>query len=443
MIEIVQRPFAVAVLLAASLACPACRDSTQAGGAGRPSGAVRQSEPPGLETPEPDGDPARTGPAGPAIRLRSSDAREGKSAFEVVGLSETELATLTQAQPSRERWSHIFAVYVENAERPSSVASLPILGSHLIDDKVVRFEPQFPLEPGLGYRAVYEYEYDLLLSSGGAAPQKVHLHTGPITAHFSIPKPAPAATTSLTQVYPSAAELPENTLKFYLHFSAPMSRGEAYKRIHLLNESDKEVDLPFLELDEELWDPSGTRFTLFFDPGRIKRGLKPREELGPVLEEGKSYTLVIDRDWPDAAGNPLSESVRKRFRVGPPDDAQPDPKTWKVNPPAVSSTDPLVLVFPEPLDHAMLQRVIGVADSEGTRIAGTVAIAAEETRWQFTPVVAWRPGDYSLVVQTTLEDLAGNSIARVFDVDLLEPISRHLKAETVRVPFRIGPTAEQ
>ena len=35
---------------------------------------------------------------------------------------------------------------------------------------------------------------------------------------------------------------------------------------------------------------------MFFDPGRIKRGLKPREQFGPALQEGKSYVLVIDRD---------------------------------------------------------------------------------------------------------------------------------------------------
>ena len=87
---------------------------------------------------------------------------------------------------------------------------------------------------------------------------------------------------------------------------------------------------PFLELDEELWSPDGTRFTLLFDPGRVKRGLKPREELGPVLEAGKSYSLVIDRDWLDASGNSLKAGFRKTFRVGPPDETSPDPKTWTV-----------------------------------------------------------------------------------------------------------------
>ena len=68
----------------------------------------------------------------------------------------------------------------------------------------------------------------------------------------------------------------------------------------------------YLELDQELWDPSGTRFTLFFDPGRIKRGLKPREELGPALEENKQYALAISREWRDAKGNRLEEAFRKK-----------------------------------------------------------------------------------------------------------------------------------
>src|SRR5207302_1594426 len=111
-------------------------------------------------------------------------------------------------------------------------------------------------------------------------------------AVVGLPKPQ-TPPTKLVQVYPTADVLPENQLKFYLHFSAPMSRGEAYRRVHLIGEDGKEVETPFLELEEELWDGEGTRFTLFFHPGRVKRGLKPREEVGPTLEEGKRYTLVV------------------------------------------------------------------------------------------------------------------------------------------------------
>jgi hypothetical protein len=96
------------------------------------------------------------------------------------------------------------------------------------------------------------------------------------------------------QVYPTSSKLPENHLRFYVHFSAPMSRGEAYEHLRLLRKNGEPVYLPFLEIGEELWDKSGMRLTLLFDPGRVKRGLKPREENGPVLEEGEEYTLVIE-----------------------------------------------------------------------------------------------------------------------------------------------------
>jgi hypothetical protein len=47
---------------------------------------------------------------------------------------------------------------------------------------------------------------------------------------------------------------------------------------------------------QELWNPEMTRFTLFFEPGRIKQGLVSRQELGPSLTSGRTYTLVIDPD---------------------------------------------------------------------------------------------------------------------------------------------------
>ena len=69
---------------------------------------------------------------------------------------------------------------------------------------------------------------------------------------------------------------------------------------------------------------------------------------------------------------------------------------------------------------------------------GTVAVDDEETAWRFTPADPWRPGDYRLVIGTELEDVAGNSIARPFEVDAVGPISRRITTETVALPFRIG-----
>ena len=191
---------------------------------------------------------------------------------------------------------------------------------------------------------------------------------------------------------------------------------------------------PFLELDEELWSPDGTRFTLLFDPGRVKRGLKPREEVGPVLEAGKSYSLVIDRHWLDASGNLLKTGFRKTFRVGPPDETSPDPKTWTIDAPRAGSRDPLEVRFPEPLDRAPsrspdLGRELRMRKSCRVRSRW----GRPRQRWRFTPVSPWREGAYRLVVGTELEDLAGNSVAQPFEVDAAGPISSRVTTKTVDV----------
>jgi hypothetical protein len=364
-------------------------------------------------------------PRGPTIRL---DHQAGaKATFDVADLGARVLADLAKANREPGQWTDLFAVYVDNgqAERKDQP---PVLGSYRVEDGVLRFEPRFPPAPGLRYRAVF---------NPAQLPKPANPKAEPVVAEFTIPKPAAAAPTVVEMVYPTRDKLPENLLKFYLHFSAPMSRGEAYRHIRLLDAAGKPVESPFLELGEELWDPQGKRFTLFIDPGRIKRGLKPREDIGPVLEAGKRYTLEIDHAWSDAQGNPLKETYRKAFRAAAADEDPPDPKTWKVQPPPAGTSKPLTVTFPEPLDHALLQRLLWLTDARARKVSGTMTVSDEETRWDFTPEQPWRAGTYSLVVDTALEDLAGNSIGRPFEVDVFQPIQHAVKARTVTLPVII------
>jgi hypothetical protein len=41
------------------------------------------------------------------------------------------------------------------------------------------------------------------------------------------------------------------------------------------------------------------------------------------------------------------------------------------------------------------------------------------------------------VIDAALEDLAGNSLARPFEVDVVRPIEREVVKQTVRVPFTV------
>ncbi len=307
-------------------------------------------------------------------------------------------------------WATIFAVYVGDDGVP------PMLGSYSVEAGVLVFHPRYPLAHGVSARAVFH-------SPAGDTVQAI----------FDPPPFRLASSTRVSHVYPSTDLLPDNQLKFYIYFSAPMRRGEAWQHIHLLSQDGAQVDLPFLELDQELWDRDYQRLTVLFDPGRIKRGLVPLQEVGPAIEDGKRYTLVIDKDWLDARGSPLEAAFRKPFRVGPADRTPPDPAQWRLTSPKGGTNEALLVKFPKPMDYALLQRLLDVPG-----VAGTVMVGRDETEWRFTPAKAWKSGEYRLVIDTMLEDLAGNRIGRAFDVDTFERVSERLSRKTVSLPFSVG-----
>jgi hypothetical protein len=298
----------------------------------------------------------------------------------------------------------------------------PVVGTWRVTENRLRFEPKFPLVHGVRYRAVFHAQGE-----------------PPLVSHFELPPRKPARSTEVVRIYPSGDVLPENQLKFYVQFSAPMSRGGVYQHVHVRDGEGREVDLPFLDLDEELWDPSMTRLTLLIDPGRIKRGVKPLEDIGPVFEEGKKYSLTLDAACRDAEGQPLGEKFEKAFRIGAADRTPPAPHRWQITPPKPGTLEPLIVNFDEPMDQALALRLINVA--AGTKgkaaVGGDAALTGNERTWSFTPSAPWSAGPYRLLVATTIEDLAGNNIGKTFDVDLAGGAQRRLAAETVSVAFEV------
>jgi hypothetical protein len=97
----------------------------------------------------------------------------------------------------------------------------------------------------------------------------------------------------------------------------------------------------------------------------------------------------------------------------------------------------LTLTFPEPLDHAILQRELDVVTSAGNVIHGDIAVGAGEKSWIFTPDQAWKKGDYKIRVGTTVADLAGNRIDRPFEVDVFERVDQNLDRTTRSLEFKI------
>jgi hypothetical protein len=337
----------------------------------------------------------------------------------VTGLPKETLARFGRLS-ARER-VRVFRVVVAGGTEAEQLARPPLAGSYSQSETGLRFEPQFPLVPGRNYLAI--------LDSGA--------NSKPLRVTLSLPKPAPGPRVAITAVYPSASRLPENTLRFYIHFSGEVARGDVYRHLLLIRDDGVEVREPFLEVHEELWSADGKRLTVLFHPGRVKRELVPREELGPILEEGRAYTIRISGKWEDLEGRPLVAGFTKSFTAGPPDDHPVEPASWKLMTPRAGSDSPLIIRLAKPLDHAMLNRVVWVADAKGEAVPGTLAVGGGEHVLTFAPKSPWRLGEYKLLADTRLEDVCGNRVGEPFEVDVFKPVTRTIEAKTFERTFTV------
>jgi hypothetical protein len=96
---------------------------------------------------------------------------------------------------------------------------------------VLRFEPQYPLQPGVTYEVFLDRSrIPTDMVAGRSLKEAATTARQPITQRFVLPKADAVATTVVERVYPTTNVLPENLLKFYVHFSAPMSRGSRTAR---------------------------------------------------------------------------------------------------------------------------------------------------------------------------------------------------------------------
>ena len=347
-------------------------------------------------------------PAGTTRIVLNAD--KPRPTIDVVDAPAEQLSVL-QGTESRDAWTAVMKVAV-GPDQPAT------LGSYEIADGRIVFTPMFPLDPGRQYHVTYS-------PPGGA----------PITSIVSLPARNMTPVTSVTQVYPTAEELPENQLRLYIHFSSPMGMKGGLTYVHLFTEEGAEVADPFLPLDAEFFNDDRTRYTVFFDPGRQKRGIAPISEMGRSLTAGKSYTLVVDAEWRDGNGLPLTQQFKRTFKVGPPDEKPLDPKTWKVLAPRAGTIEPLQIAFPEPLDHGLLLRALGVVSPDGKAMPGKVEIGAQELTWSFTPPSPWAAGAYNIVAFAMLEDLAGNRIGRAFEVDRFDRADKSTEPDKTFIAF--------
>jgi hypothetical protein len=235
------------------------------------------------------------------------------------------------------------------------------------------------------------------------------------------------------RVEPDVETVPANHLKFYLHFPEPMERGEVFRHLRLVEidargEEIAEVPEPFREV--ELWDETFTRMTLWFHPGRQKPGVNLNVEIGPILEEGKRYRLEVSREWKTETGNSLKGRLAREFNAGPFDDQQPDLAAWG-NGYGIDREGHIFafVTTGETLDPESARKRVRILVGDRP-----VAFSIRGGRISFRGSQSG-PASFTVVVDPRLEDLAGNSVARPFNLDLEANPDFEERTEPIELEF--------
>lgn len=292
-----------------------------------------------------------------------------------------------------------------------------VLGSFRIRSGSLLFEPRFPFVAGLLYTACFDpraldRELPAFLQRFRAASSPAWLTFSPTLSH-------PGSVPRVTEVWPAGDSVPANLLRFYVHFSEPMSVRDVASHVFLVDERGEALEEPFVDIPNGLWDARSTRLTLIVHPGRTKRGIGPHELLGPVLRAGEPVRLMVDGALRSANGRAMGEDYERVFRVTAADRSVPDPQQWRVSAPS-TAVDPVVIHFDEALDAAQLAHFATVLDAGGEPVAGSASGAADGRSWSFRSADGWGAGLYRIAARRSIEDLAGNTPDRLFDVDTRE-----------------------
>ena len=217
-------------------------------------------------------------------------------------------------------------------------------GRYAVTDSAITFTPLFPFDPGREYRVVF----DPVAASSPASVGGGHRRRAPSGrgdgADDRRDRGAPGGRRRARK---SAARLHR------------VLGADGQRRRDRLREAGGARPAPekkaktrarragaFLPVEANFWSPDHTRYTLFFDPGRVKDDILPNRQSGRPLRAGHSYALDIASAWTDANGLPLKAGYRHLFRVGPAVDEAIRLSDWTIARPAPGTRDRLVVRFP-------------------------------------------------------------------------------------------------
>jgi hypothetical protein len=71
------------------------------------------------------------------------------------------------------------------------------------------------------------------------------------------------------------------------------------------------------------------------------------------------------------------------------------------------------------LEQAIATRGIQLY-SNGVAVEGEFSLREQESESVFQPMNAWRTGEFELRVNSTIEDLAGNSLRKPFEIEITQ-----------------------
>jgi hypothetical protein len=304
------------------------------------------------------------------------------------------------------------AVFVGSADSYHE-QRLPVAGRDERDGQFLRFTPAFGFVAG--------QEYVVRTRRSGESHR---------LTEFRIPREVAAAPALVTGVYPSGGVLPENVLRFYVHFSVPMTPHRASDFVTLRHASGRADRAAFMRFKQELWNADRTRLTVLIDPGRIKRSVATNLDLGPALRNGERYALTVDEGWPAADGSSVLQSFSKHFRVVAALRERPNVERWRCRPPRPGTREALGIVFDRPFDRHLLDDAIRILVGDGQPVDGTPHPGDDEKSWSFTPDEPWTTGDVRIVVDDDLEDVAGNNFGGLLDRDVGHPLALEATPDT-------------
>src|SRR5262245_39095379 len=89
----------------------------------------------------------------PTAKLVSAKPGE-PPAIEITGIAKADLAAIAGAKLTADEWPKVARLVVDDGKPEAVAKKPPVAGGWWVKDDALRFDPQFPLVPGVKYRVL-------------------------------------------------------------------------------------------------------------------------------------------------------------------------------------------------------------------------------------------------------------------------------------------------